>query len=149
MNLQGELPNLDPKLIKESLRPLTEANAEIATLGVVINDEEELQDPNVVKIALSLGQDNNSGRALYFSRTPIPYGSGSAYHHIGIYAYTRQTLQRFVQMPQSLLEKQERLEQLRALEANMHIGVQIVNSKPLGVDTENDLLKARDSLLGP
>ena len=143
VNLQGDMPNLDPSLIKEALQPLRNRDVDIGTLAVAINDPQELANPSVVKIALSLEQGSKIGRALYFSRAPIPHGQGDSYHHIGIYAYKRQALEKFVQLSPSPLEQQERLEQLRALEAGMRIGVQIVDAEPLGVDTQEDLDKVR------
>jgi 3-deoxy-manno-octulosonate cytidylyltransferase (CMP-KDO synthetase) len=138
INLQGDMPCLDPQIIKRVFSVLENAQADIATLAAEIKDEAEKTDPSVVKIAM-----NGQGRALYFSRATIPYGEGALYHHIGIYAYRRIALERFVSLPPSPLELREKLEQLRALEAGMNIHVSVVDIVPLGVDNEEGLEKAR------
>lgn len=143
VNVQGDLPTLEPHLIKEALEPLLNPKVDIATLATVISDPEDVKNPNVVKIALSLLQGETTGRALYFSRAAIPSGDGDLYHHIGLYAFRPSTLERFVKLAVSPLEKRESLEQLRALEAGMRIDVKLVDSLPLGVDTPADLEKAR------
>ena len=145
VNVQGDLPTIDPELVKRALLPLREGPADIATLCVEITREDEKTNPNVVKI---VGSDIGAGkmRALYFTRATAPYGNGPLYHHIGLYAYRRAALQRFVGLGPSPLEQRERLEQLRALEAGMRIDVEIVDSVPLGVDTQEDLERARDIL---
>jgi CMP-2-keto-3-deoxyoctulosonic acid synthetase len=143
----GDLPTIEPYAIQASLLPLADPAVDIATLAVEITREEERRDPNVVKIVatpLSAGRM----RALYFSRATVPYNDGPHYHHIGLYAYRRKALQRFVQLPPSTLEKREKLEQLRALEAGMRIDVSLVDAVPLGVDTPHDLERAR-ALLAP
>ena len=138
INVQGDMPCLDPKIIKQVFAVLDNEAVDIATLAAVITDEAEKTDPAVVKIAMS-----GHGRALYFSRATIPYGEGALYHHIGIYAYRRAALEKFVSLPPSSLEVREKLEQLRALEAGMRIDVAIVDTVPLGVDTIEGLEKAR------
>jgi 3-deoxy-manno-octulosonate cytidylyltransferase (CMP-KDO synthetase) len=142
VNLQGDLPTIAPELIAAVIKPLSDPAVDIATLAVEITDEREKTDPNVVKV---VGSPAGAGRlrALYFTRAPAPHGDGPLYHHIGIYAYRRASLERFVKLPQATLEKRERLEQLRALEAGMRIDVVIVDAVPLGVDTPADLEKAR------
>jgi len=142
VNLQGDLPTIAPALIAAVIGPLADPAVDIATLAVEIADEREKTDPNVVKV---IGAPAGAGRlrALYFTRATAPYGDGPLYHHIGIYAYRRAALERFVKLPQATLEKRERLEQLRALEAGMRIDVVIVDALPLGVDTPADLEKAR------
>lgn len=146
VNLQGDLPSLDPRLVKACMAPLEDASVDVATLGVLINSEEERTNPNVVKIVgTPLGEDRL--RALYFTRATAPYGEGPHYHHIGIYAYRREALERFVAAPPSTLEQREKLEQLRALENDMRIDVALVDTIPLGVDTPADLEKARKLLL--
>ncbi|WP_269930902.1 3-deoxy-manno-octulosonate cytidylyltransferase [Aminobacter sp. HY435] len=142
VNVQGDLPTIDPELIRASLRPLESAAVDIATLGVEIVREEEKTNPNVVKI---VGSPLTAARlkALYFTRATAPWGDGPLYHHIGLYAYRRVALERFVKLGPSPLEKRERLEQLRALEAGMRIDAEIVSSVPLGVDTPEDLERAR------
>ena len=144
VNLQGDLPNIDPSVVTQAIAALQNSDADIATVASVITEKEEINDPNVVKIAISFNNgDEKSGNALYFSRCPIPYSKNQDqpyYHHIGIYAYKKSALERFVGLAPSLLEKQESLEQLRALENNMKIAVQIVDSNPLSVDTKEDLI---------
>jgi 3-deoxy-manno-octulosonate cytidylyltransferase (CMP-KDO synthetase) len=142
VNLQGDLPTIAPDLIKSCAETLEAGGADIATLGVEIADEAEKTNPNVVKIVGSpIGHDRL--RALYFTRATAPWGEGPLYHHIGIYAYRRAALERFVALGPSPLETRERLEQLRALEAGMRIDAAIVSSVPLGVDTPDDLERAR------
>ena len=142
INVQGDLPTIEGKTIMESLKPLHESDADIATLATQIVIESERDNPNVVKvIGTPIGK--NRLRALYFTRCTAPYGEGPLYHHIGLYAYRRQALEKFVSLPPSPLEMRERLEQLRALEAGMRIDVALVDAVPLGVDTPEDLEKAR------
>jgi 3-deoxy-manno-octulosonate cytidylyltransferase (CMP-KDO synthetase) len=148
VNLQGDLPTLDPALIRAALLPLVDPAVDIGTLVASITDPVERSDPNVVKVALSLRAEQRVGRALYFSRAQIPWGDGPCYHHIGLYAYRRVALARFVALPPSALEARERLEQLRALENGMRIDAAIVDTVPLGVDMQADLDRAR-SLLAP
>jgi len=146
VNLQGDLPTLDPKLIEACIAPLKEDGPDITTLATLITDPAECQNPNVVKVVgTPIGGDESSNtlRALYFTRATAPFGEGPLYHHIGIYGYRRAALARFVTLPQSPLEKRERLEQLRALEAGMRIDVSLVDTNPLGVDTPADLERAR------
>jgi 3-deoxy-manno-octulosonate cytidylyltransferase (CMP-KDO synthetase) len=151
INLQGDLPAIAPAAIAAVLDPLGEPAVDIATLVAPIGDPAERDDPNVVKAALDFGgpdqRQGRTARALYFSRAAVPSGEGPLYHHIGIYAFRRAALKRFVALPPSGLEKRERLEQLRALEAGMRIDAALIDDVPLGVDTEADLAKAR-SLLG-
>jgi 3-deoxy-manno-octulosonate cytidylyltransferase (CMP-KDO synthetase) len=143
INLQGDLPTLEPRLLRAVLAPLEDPGVDIATLAAEIDDEREELDPNVVKIALELEKNGQRGRALYFSRAAIPAGDCERYHHIGIYAFRRPALGRFVGLLPAALERHERLEQLRALAAGMRIDVEIVHTIPLGVDTEADLERAR------
>ncbi|MBB5533446.1 3-deoxy-manno-octulosonate cytidylyltransferase [Rhizobium giardinii] len=142
INVQGDLPTIEPETIRAALRPLENPQVDIATLTVEIEDEEEKRNPNVVKV---VGAPLSATRlkALYFTRATAPHGQGPLYHHIGLYAYRRAALEKFVSLPPSTLEKRESLEQLRALEAGMRIDVEIVRSIPLGVDTPADLEKAR------
>ncbi|SCB50640.1 3-deoxy-manno-octulosonate cytidylyltransferase [Rhizobium multihospitium] len=142
VNVQGDLPTIDPDTIRASLRPLEDPAVDIATLTVEIKDEEEKTLPSVVKVIGSPISDNRL-RALYFTRTTAPYGNGPLFHHIGLYAYRRAALAKFVSLGPSTLERRESLEQLRALEAGMRIDVEIVDTVPLGVDTPGDLEKAR------
>ncbi len=143
VNLQGDLPLIDPDCIRRALDPLADPAIDIATLACPIRDAAEAEDPNVVKAVIALPEGEDSGRALWFSRAPAPYGDGPRYHHIGIYAYRPSALARFVALPPSPLERRERLEQLRALEAGMQIGIALVDSFPLGVDTPADLEAVR------
>lgn len=147
INVQGDLPTIDPELIRESLAPLNEGPADIATLVTEITDEAEKKNPNVVK-AVGTPIGKNRLRALYFTRATAPSGEGPLYHHIGLYAYRREALEKFVSLPPSALESRERLEQLRAIENGMRIDIAIVDAAPLGVDTPEDLEKARLALGG-
>ena len=148
INVQGDLPTIEPRLIRTCLDVLAaEPSADIATLACEIAIEEERTNPNVVK-AVGTPIGPNRLRALYFTRATAPSGEGPHYHHIGMYAYTRAALERFVALPPAHLEQRERLEQLRALEAGMRIDVGLVDTVPLGVDTPADLERAR-RLLGP
>lgn len=142
INLQGDLPTIDPALIARTADVLESGETDIATLGVEIEDETEKTNPNVVKIVGSPIAPERL-RALYFTRATAPWGEGPLHHHIGIYAYRRAALERFVKLGPSPLETRERLEQLRALEAGMRIDVGLVHSVPLGVDTPEDLERAR------
>jgi 3-deoxy-manno-octulosonate cytidylyltransferase (CMP-KDO synthetase) len=145
VNVQGDLPTVDPATIQAALRPLDDAAVDIATLGVEIVRDDEKTNPNVVKI-VGTALTESRLRALYFTRATAPWGDGPLYHHIGLYAYRRAALERFVSLKPSPLEKRERLEQLRALEAGMRIDAEIVTTVPLGVDTPEDLDRAREFL---
>ena len=142
INVQADLPTIASSHIAAALTPLSDPAVDIATLAVEISLAAERDDPNVVKVVGSpLGRDRM--RALYFTRATAPYGEGPLYHHIGLYAFRRAALERFVKLPPSPLERREKLEQLRALEAGMRIDVVIVDSVPSGVDTPEDLARAR------
>ena len=147
VNVQGDLPTLEPLALKAALAPLADAAVDIATLAAEIVKPEERSNPNVVKV---VGTEVAPGRlrALYFTRATAPAGDGPLYHHIGLYAYRRAALKRFVALPPSPLERREKLEQLRALEGGMRIDVAIVDAVPLGVDTPEDLATARALLKG-
>lgn len=142
INVQGDLPTIEPETIRASLRPMEDPSVDIATLTVPITDEEEKTDPSIVKIVGSPLSDTRL-RALYFTRATAPYGNGPLYHHIGLYTYRRAALEKFVSLKPSVLEMRESLEQLRAVEAGMRIDAEIVNSVPLGVDTQPQLETAR------
>jgi len=146
VNVQGDLPTIDPTDIRAALGPLSDPAVDIATLAAVIIDPAERRNPNVVKVS---GAMVTAGRfhATTFTRADA-VGAGPDYHHIGLYAYRRAALERFVKLPPSANEQRERLEQLRALDAGMRIDVAIVKSVPLGVDTPEDLEKARILLGG-
>jgi 3-deoxy-manno-octulosonate cytidylyltransferase (CMP-KDO synthetase) len=145
VNVQGDLPTIDPGAIGAALGPLADPAVDIATLVALITREEERDAPSVVKL---VGTEFAPGRfrALYFTRATAPTGEGPLYHHIGLYAYRREALARFVGLPPSPLEIRERLEQLRALEAGMRIDAALVADVPLGVDTPEDLERARAAL---
>ncbi len=145
INVQGDLPTIPPQDIRAALALLDDAAVDIGTLVAEIREAEEHTNPSVVKLVGSAaGRDRL--RALYFTRATAPYGDGPRYHHIGLYAYRRTALERFVKLPPSPLEAREKLEQLRALEAGMRIDAAIVTSVPLGVDTPADLETARRAL---
>ena len=145
INVQGDLPTLVPEDIKAAAALLADPAVDIATLAAEIRKPDERTNPNVVKV---VGSPVSPGRlrALYFTRATAPSGDGPLYHHIGLYAYRRAALERFVKLPPSPLEQRERLEQLRALEAGLRIDVAIVDAVPLGVDTPEDLETARRML---
>jgi 3-deoxy-manno-octulosonate cytidylyltransferase (CMP-KDO synthetase) len=145
VNLQGDFPTITVDNIRDVLPPLADPAVDIATLASQIHTEEEDLAPSVVKaVGTSLG--GRRMRALYFTRATAPHGDGPRYHHIGLYAYRRAALERFVSLPPSPLELQEKLEQLRALEAGMRIDITIVDTVPRGVDTPADLETARGIL---
>jgi 3-deoxy-manno-octulosonate cytidylyltransferase (CMP-KDO synthetase) len=146
VNLQGDLPTLDPHLVRSCLTALREHDADIGTIAAIIVREEERTDPNVVKLVGTPLKGGSLFKALYFTRATAPFGEGPLYHHIGLYAYRRAALERFVSLPPSALEQREKLEQLRALEAGMRIHVGLVDTVPLGVDTPADLARARELL---
>jgi 3-deoxy-manno-octulosonate cytidylyltransferase (CMP-KDO synthetase) len=147
VNVQGDLPTIAPETIRASLEPLEAPGVDIATLVAEIVRDEERANPNVVKAVLSMRDEaRRIGRALYFTRATAPTGPGPLFHHIGLYAYRRAALTRFVALPPAPLERRERLEQLRALEADMRIDAIVVDAVPLGVDTPEDLERARQML---
>lgn len=145
VNVQGDLPTIKPETIRQAVVPLADPAADIATLAAVITEAGETTDPHVVKV---VGSPVGEGQlnALYFTRATAPYGEGPLYHHIGLYAFRRKALERFVKLPPSPLEQREKLEQLRALEAGMRIRVAVVDEVPLGVDTQAHLDRAREIL---
>ena len=145
INVQGDLPTIEPETIRSALRPFEDQRCDIATLVAEIRHDGGRTNPNVVKL---VGSPMGLSRlhALYFTRATAPWGEGPHYHHIGLYAYRRESLERFVSLPPSTLEKRERLEQLRALENGMRIDAEIVDTVPLGVDGPDDLARAREIL---
>lgn len=145
VNVQGDLPTLMPEDLQTAIEPLADPAVDIATLAAEITEPGERTNPNVVKVVGSPISQRRL-RALYFTRATAPAGEGPLYHHIGLYAYRRAALKRFVELPPSPLELREKLEQLRALEAGMRIDVSIVSSVPLGVDTDEELAAARAKL---
>jgi 3-deoxy-manno-octulosonate cytidylyltransferase (CMP-KDO synthetase) len=146
VNLQGDLPTIPPSLLRAVLAPLDDERFDIATLVAPVTSAAEAASPSVVKAACAFQAGQHVAPALYFSRQAVPHGDGPLWHHIGVYAYRRAALARFVALPESPLELREKLEQLRALEAGMRIGVARVDSAPFGVDTPADLAQARQIL---
>jgi 3-deoxy-manno-octulosonate cytidylyltransferase (CMP-KDO synthetase) len=146
VNLQGDLPALDPEAIRAVTAALADSGADIATLAAEIDNDADRDNPSVVKPVVTWDESGGLGRALYFTRAAAPSGTGPLFHHIGIYAFRRAALARFVALPPSALEQREKLEQLRALEAGMTIAVARVDGVPLSVDTHEDLERARKSL---
>ena len=146
VNLQGDLPTVDPATIRATVAPLADPGVDIATAAAVITRDEERADPNVVKAVVEFPPGATVGRALYFTRVPAPAGDGPLLHHIGLYTFRREALAKFVALPPAALERRERLEQLRALAAGMRVEVALVDSVPLGVDTPADLERARTLL---
>jgi 3-deoxy-manno-octulosonate cytidylyltransferase (CMP-KDO synthetase) len=145
VNVQGDLPTIEASAVRAAVRPLDDDEVDIATLATPITRALERDDPNVVK---AVGTEIAPGRlrALYFTRARAPSGEGPLLHHIGLYAYRREALARFVALPPSPLERREKLEQLRALEAGMRIDIALIDTPPLGVDTPRDLERARQML---
>ncbi|HEX4272608.1 MAG TPA: 3-deoxy-manno-octulosonate cytidylyltransferase [Rhizomicrobium sp.] len=146
VNLQGDLPALDPDQLKTAVWALEQSGADIGTLAAPIIDEIEEANPAVVKAVVAWDAGEKLGRALYFTRATAPAGEGVLWHHVGLYAYRREALESFVALPPSPLEEREKLEQLRALEAGMRIAVARVDATPLSVDTPADLDRARKLL---
>ena len=150
VNVQGDIPTIAPGSVRAALSPLADPAVDIATICAEITREDERTNPNVVKVvgspATLAEEDVGILRVLYFTRATAPYGDGPLYHHIGLYAYRRQALDRYVALPPTPLEQREKLEQLRALESGMRIDAAIVDTVPLGVDTPADLARARELL---
>ena len=146
VNLQGDLPTIPAVQLRAVVTPLADPQVDIATLVAPIESDEEAQLPSVVKAACAFERGRAVSMALYFSRAPIPSGQGPRWHHIGVYAYRRAALARYVGLPESPLERREKLEQLRALEAGMRIACARVEHAPFGVDTPADLERARREL---
>ena len=148
LNLQGDLPAMEPGIVRDCLAPLQDKGPQIATIAAVITVAENRTDPNVVKVVGAPTQVPGRLRALYFTRATAPAGDGPLYHHFGMYAYRRSALERFVSLRPSTLEKREQLEQLRALEDGMRIDVTLVDSVPVEVNTPEDLERARRIISG-
>jgi len=148
VNLQGDFPTIAAAALRAVLKPLADPATDIGTLVVPVRDDEEAAAEQVVKAGCAFAPGEDVAPALYFSRLPIPWGDGPRWHHVGIYAFRRAALDRFVALPPSPLERRERLEQLRALEAGLRIGCARVEIGPFGVDTPADLERAR-RLLAP
>lgn len=143
INVQGDLPTLEPHILQDALALMENPAVDIATLVATIKEEPERTNPNVVKAVIAFEPGEKRGRALYFTRATAPYNDGDHYHHIGLYVYRRAAIETFVALPPSPLEQREKLEQLRALEHGMRIDVAVVDTVPLGVDTPEDLEKVR------
>tara|TARA_B100000686_G_scaffold91042_1_gene97655 strand:+ start:38 stop:736 length:699 start_codon:yes stop_codon:yes gene_type:complete len=143
INLQGDLPLLERSTITAAFDLLQNERVDIGTVAAKITVPEEKLSPSIVKAIVAWNNDGITGRSLYFTRAPAPAGDGPMYHHIGLYTFRRRALERFVKLPMSSLERQERLEQLRALENGMRIDVALVDTVPFGVDTPEDLEKAK------
>lgn len=148
VNVQGDMPTLDGRFIGQALDPMVDPSVDITTLVCEIADPSERERPSVVKAVVAWQPQGGIGRALYFSRATVPTGPGPLYHHLGLYAYRRSALQRFVSLPPAPLELREKLEQLRALEAGMRIDVVEISTVPLNLDTLEDLERAREMLKG-
>ena len=150
INVQGDLPTLDPALVTMAAKLLENPAVHVATLGAVITRDEEINNPNVVKAVaeIDFAKGDKQGRALYFTRTTAPSGDGPLLHHIGLYAYQRAALETFVASAPSVLDRREKLEQLRALALGMRIDIAVADTVPLGVDTPADLSRAREMLKG-
>ena len=148
VNLQGDFPTIVPAQLRAVIDPLVDPLVDIGTLVVPIISDEEANTASFVKAACAFDYGQRIAPALYFSRTPIPWGDGPRWHHVGIYAYRREALIRYVALPESPLERREKLEQLRALEAGMRISCVRIEHGPFGVDTPEDLERAR-RLLDP
>jgi 3-deoxy-manno-octulosonate cytidylyltransferase (CMP-KDO synthetase) len=146
INLQGDLPTLPSELLSAVLAPLADPGFDLATLAAEIHTPGERESAAVVKAVCAFPPGHVVAQALYFSRAAVPAGTGKLWHHIGIYAWRRAALEHFVSLPPSILEQQEKLEQLRALEAGMRIGIARVDHAPYGVDTLEDLARARLAL---
>ncbi len=146
VNLQGDLPALDPTQLQTVVAALDTSGADIATLAAAIDNAADKTNPAVVKAVVAWDASGTLGRALYFTRATAPTGEGPLFHHVGLYAYRREALESFVALPPSPLERREKLEQLRALEAGMTIAVARVDEAPLSVDTPDDLERARKLL---
>jgi 3-deoxy-manno-octulosonate cytidylyltransferase (CMP-KDO synthetase) len=145
VNIQGDMPMFDPAAIRVALAALAETDADIATLAAEITDPDALADNSINKVAAGFADPSHPARALYFSKAAVPWGEGPHFEHVGLYAYRRAALDRFVALPRGVLEQRERLEQLRALEAGMHIWVRLIDKAQVGVqvDTPGDLARAR------
>jgi 3-deoxy-manno-octulosonate cytidylyltransferase (CMP-KDO synthetase) len=145
INMQGDMPMIDPAAIRLAFEMLADPQTDIATLAAIIEDPAMLTQDHVNKVVAGFSDPSRPARALYFSKLPVPWGEGPHYEHVGLYAYRREALDRFVALPRGVLERRERLEQLRALEAGMRISVRLVGADQHGgqVDTPADLDRVR------
>jgi 3-deoxy-manno-octulosonate cytidylyltransferase (CMP-KDO synthetase) len=147
VNLHGDLPGITPAAIRAVLAPLDEASVDIATLVAEITDDGHRHSSHIVKAVVGLAEGQLSGRAIYFSRAAVPTGEGPLYHHIGLYAFRRRALARFVALAAGVLEQREGLEQLRAIESGMHLEAVLIASLSPCVDSPSDLEKIRKILV--
>ncbi|MDC3084820.1 3-deoxy-manno-octulosonate cytidylyltransferase [Gammaproteobacteria bacterium] len=145
VNLQGDLPNVKSSIIDRGLEQIKDTDADILTYARIIDDKKDILNPNIVKIATSASQKNDL-QAIYFSRSPIPYGGKVYYEHIGIYIYKREALDRFISMKPSSLEKEEKLEQLRAIQNSMKINLILVDDKIISIDTLDDVERFKNAI---
>ncbi|MEE2705324.1 MAG: 3-deoxy-manno-octulosonate cytidylyltransferase [Pseudomonadota bacterium] len=143
VNVQGDQPTLDPSHISRTVDALRDSGSNMSTLITPINNQREISDPSVIKVAIDFQENNKVATALYFSRNPIPHGEGPVYHHVGIYGFTRPSLKKFVSIKPSELEKREKLEQLRALTNGLSISAYMVEHSPPSVDTPEDLERVK------
>jgi 3-deoxy-manno-octulosonate cytidylyltransferase (CMP-KDO synthetase) len=146
INVQGDQPTLDPNHIARTVDALEDSNANMSTLVTLIKDKKDINDPSVIKVAIDFLENKKIANAVYFSRNPIPSGDGPMYHHVGIYGFTRQSLEEFVNFPPTDLEKREKLEQLRALSNGFKISAYLVDHSPPSVDTPEDLERVKKIL---
>jgi|TARA_B110000305_G_scaffold215229_1_gene252590 3-deoxy-manno-octulosonate cytidylyltransferase (CMP-KDO synthetase) len=144
MNLQGDIPTIDPNIINLAIEKIKKTDADIITFGKKITNKKDIEDSNVVKVATNLTTLGSESPALYFSRSPIPFGKGSYYEHIGLYMYKRHALEKFILSSQTALEERENLEQIRALENNLKINIILIKDNIIGVDTIEDFKKAKE-----
>ncbi len=145
VNLQGDLPTIAPADIARALLPLADMSFDLATLVAPVESEAEARSPAVVKAACAFAAGAETTSVPYFSRAAVPWGEGPLWHHVGIYAWRRAALDRFVATPPSRLETREKLEQLRAIEAGMRIGAARIGAAPFGIDTPDDLARVRQA----
>lgn len=146
INLQGDLPTVEKSCITACHNLITKYGFDMSTIGAIINNDADKTNSNIVKAVVSFQENSTTGKALYFTRATAPWGSGDLYHHIGIYGYKRSALNKFTSLKPSILELREKLEQLRALENDIKIGFEVVDTIPIGVDTKDDLIKAENYL---
>ena len=141
VNLQGDLPQINRECLSSVVNLLSDEAAEVGTLVCEMTDHDEINSKSIVKAIADINPNTKIGRAINFTRTPEPSINGNYLHHIGLYAYTRTALEKFVHLSPSTREIDQKLEQLRALDNQMRIDIQLIDFLPLGVDTPEDLEK--------
>jgi len=147
INLQGDMPNIKPNSISKLEKFMRNNNCDIGTLASDILDNREVEDPNIVKVHTEkILKDNDFCKAKDFFRAKKDLNDEKIYHHIGIYAFTSTALTKYVKFARSKLEIKRNLEQMRAIENNLIIKVGLSDSKPLGIDTESDLIKVTNEM---